>query len=110
LSTRIFTAAGEKAKKLGVLKHYDIDSREEFNPDTLSPRHKLTLSMRANTPNHKPIATCLFDQENVEVGRKRRRHRLGPRCNRKATTNRFDITLVSSRLTRKSITRARLGS
>ena len=51
-------AAEEKAKKLGVIKHFSIDAKEEFCQRIHFPSHQSQRALRRQIPHqHQPFST-----------------------------------------------------
>ncbi|MGI0082097.1 MAG: argininosuccinate synthase [Nitrosopumilaceae archaeon] len=86
-----------KAKKLGVVKHYNLDAREEFVKDFIFP------SIRANALYQKKyclataLARPLIAQKVVEIAKKENAKALAHGCTGKGNDQvRFDVTMRSS--------------
>jgi argininosuccinate synthase len=85
-------AAGKKAKKLGVFKHYDIDAREEFIIDYVFPAIKANALYEGSTTLSRP----LIAKKMVEVAEKEAATGLVHGCTGRGNDQvRFDITLGS---------------
>ena len=89
-------AAGKKAKKLGVLKHYDIDAREEFIIDYVFPAIKANALYEGKYPISTSLSRPLIAKKMVEVAEKEDATGLVHGCTGRGNDQvRFDITLGS---------------
>ena len=89
-------AAGEKAKKLGVLKHYDIDARDEFVRDYIFPAIKANALYEGKYPLSTSLSRPLIAAKMVEVAEKEGATGLAHGCTGRGNDQvRFDITLGS---------------
>ena len=91
-----FRAIGEKAKSLGVLKHYSIDAKEEF------ARHYVFLAIKANAlyegkyPINSALSRPLIASKMVEIARKEGASSVAHGCTGKGNDQvRFDVTIKS---------------
>jgi argininosuccinate synthase len=89
-------AAGKKAKKLGVFKHYDIDAREEFITDYVFPAIKANALYEGKYPISTSLSRPLIAKKMVEVAEKEDATGLVHGCTGRGNDQvRFDITLGS---------------
>ncbi len=90
------TAAAEKAKKLGVLKHFAIDAREEFVTDYIYPAIKANALYEGKYPVSTALSRPLIAKKMVEVAEKEGANGLVHGCTGRGNDQvRFDITLGS---------------
>ena len=89
-------AAGEKAKKLGVLKHVAIDAREEFVNDYIFPAIKANALYEGKYPISTSLSRPLIAKKMVEVAEKEGATGLVHGCTGRGNDQvRFDVTLGS---------------
>jgi argininosuccinate synthase len=87
-------AAEEKAKKLGVLKHYSIDAKEEFAKDYIFPAIKANALYEGKYPISTSLSRPLIAKKMVEVAEKEGATGLVHGCTGRGNDQvRFDITL-----------------
>jgi argininosuccinate synthase len=97
-------AAGEKAKKLGVLKHYHIDAREEFVTDYIYPAIKANALYEGKYPISTSLSRPLIAKKMVEIAEKEGATGLVHGCTGRGNDQvRFDVTLGSLAPTLKII-------
>jgi argininosuccinate synthase len=90
------TAAGEKAKKLGVLKHFNIDARDEFVTNYIFPAIKANALYEGKYPISTSLSRPLIAQKMVEVAEKEGATGLVHGCTGRGNDQvRFDVTLGS---------------
>src|SRR4030042_2975782 len=89
-------AAEEKAKKLGVLKHYSIDARDEFVTEYIFPAIKANALYEGKYPISTSLSRPLIPKKMVEVAEKEDATGLAHGCTGRGNDQvRFDITLGS---------------
>jgi argininosuccinate synthase len=89
-------AAGEKAKKLGVLKHYYIDAKDEFVTDYIFPAIKANALYEGKYPISTSLSRPLIAKKMVEVAEKEGATGLAHGCTGRGNDQvRFDVTLGS---------------
>ncbi len=89
-------AAEEKAKKLGVLKHYSIDARDEFARDYIFPAIKANALYEGKYPISTSLSRPLIALKMVEVAEKEGATGLAHGCTGRGNDQvRFDVTLGS---------------
>jgi len=89
-------AAEEKAKKLGVLKHYSIDAKEEFCKEYIFPAIKANALYEGKYPISTSLSRPLIAKKMVEVAEKEGAVGLVHGCTGRGNDQvRFDITLAS---------------
>jgi len=87
-------AAEEKAKKLGVLKHYSIDAKEEFCKDYIFPAIKANALYEGKYPISTSLSRPLIAKKMVEIAEKEGATGLVHGCTGRGNDQvRFDITL-----------------
>jgi len=86
----------EKAKKLGVLKHYSIDAKTEFATDYVFPAIKANALYEGKYPISTSLSRPLIAAKMVEIAEKEGATGLAHGCTGKGNDQvRFDITLGS---------------
>jgi argininosuccinate synthase len=89
-------AAGEKAKKLGVFKHYAIDAKDEFVTDYIYPAIKANALYEGKYPISTSLSRPLIAKKMVEIAQKEGATGLAHGCTGRGNDQvRFDITLAS---------------
>jgi argininosuccinate synthase len=89
-------AAGEKAQKLGVLKHYHIDAKDEFVIDYIFPAVKANALYEGKYPISTSLSRPLIAKKMVEIAEKEGATGLAHGCTGRGNDQvRFDITLSS---------------
>ncbi|MCW4009880.1 MAG: argininosuccinate synthase [Candidatus Bathyarchaeota archaeon] len=90
------TSAGEKARKLGVLKHYHIDAKDEFVTDYIYPAIKANAIYEGKYPISTTLSRPLIAKKMVEIAEKEGATGLAHGCTGRGNDQvRFDITLSS---------------
>jgi len=88
--------AEEKAKKLGVLKHYSIDAKEEFAADYIFPAIKANALYEGKYPISTSLSRPLIAAKMVEIAEKNGATGLAHGCTGRGNDQvRFDISLSS---------------
>ncbi|MCL2358203.1 MAG: argininosuccinate synthase [Nitrososphaerota archaeon] len=86
--------AEEKAKKLGALKHYNIDAKEEFAKEYIFPAIKANALYEGKYPLSTSLSRPLIAKKMVEVAEKEGATGLVHGCTGRGNDQvRFDITL-----------------
>ena len=86
----------EKAKKLGILKHYSIDAKEEFCKDYIFPAIKANALYEGKYPISTSLSRPLIAKKMVEIAEKEGASGLVHGCTGRGNDQvRFDITLGS---------------
>ncbi len=89
-------AAEEKAKKLGVLKHFSIDAKEEFCKDYIFPAIKANALYEGKYPISTSLSRPLIAKKMVEIAEKEGATGLVHGCTGRGNDQvRFDVTLAS---------------
>ena len=89
-------AAEEKAKKLGVLKHFSIDARTEFVSNYVYPAVKANALYEGKYPISTSLSRPLIASKMVEVAEKEGATGLAHGCTGRGNDQvRFDVTLGS---------------
>jgi argininosuccinate synthase len=89
-------AATEKAQKLGVLKHYHIDAKDEFVTDYVFPAIKANALYEGKYPISTSLSRPLIAKKMVEIAEKDDATGLAHGCTGRGNDQvRFDITLSS---------------
>jgi argininosuccinate synthase len=89
-------AAGEKAKKLGVLKHFSIDAKDEFAKEYIFPAIKANALYEGKYPISTSLSRPLIAKKMVEIAEKEGATGLVHGCTGRGNDQvRFDITLGS---------------
>ncbi len=89
-------AAEEKAKKLGVLKHFSIDAKDEFVKDYIFPAIKANALYEGKYPVSTSLSRPLIAKKMVEIAEKEGATGLVHGCTGRGNDQvRFDITLSS---------------
>jgi argininosuccinate synthase len=87
-------AAEEKAKKLGVYKHYGIDAKDEFAKDYIFPAIKANALYEGKYPISTSLSRPLIAKKMVEIAEKEGATGLAHGCTGRGNDQvRFDITL-----------------
>jgi len=85
-----------KAKKLGVVKHYNLDAREEFVHDFIFPAIKANALYQKKYCLATALARPLIAQKVVEIAKKDNAKALAHGCTGKGNDQvRFDVTMRS---------------
>ncbi len=88
------TGAAEKAKKLGVLKHYAVDAKDEFVTDYIFPAIKANALYEGKYPISTSLSRPLIAKKMVEIAQKEGATGLVHGCTGRGNDQvRFDITL-----------------
>ena len=88
--------AEEKAKKLGVLKHFSIDAKDEFAREYIFPAIKANALYEGKYPISTSLSRPLIAKKMVEIGKKEGATGLAHGCTGRGNDQvRFDITLSS---------------
>ena len=86
----------EKAKKLGVLKHYSIDAKDEFATDYVFPAIKANALYEGKYPISTSLSRPLIVAKMVEIAEKEGATGLAHGCTGKGNDQvRFDVTIGS---------------
>ncbi|HSB57241.1 MAG TPA: argininosuccinate synthase [Nitrosopumilaceae archaeon] len=86
-----------KAKKLGVLKHYNLDARQEFVHDFIFPSIKANALYQKKYCLATALARPLIAQKVVEIAKKENAKALAHGCTGKGNDQvRFDVTMRSN--------------
>ena len=89
-------AAGEKAKKLGALKHFSIDAKDEFAQEYIFPAIKANALYEGKYPISTSLSRPLIAKKMVEIAEKEGATGLVHGCTGRGNDQvRFDITLGS---------------
>jgi argininosuccinate synthase len=89
-------AAKEKAKKLGVLKHFSIDAKNEFAKDYIFPAIKANALYEGKYPISTSLSRPLIAKKMVEIAEKEGATGLAHGCTGRGNDQvRFDVTLGS---------------
>jgi len=89
-------AAEDKAKKLGVVKHFSIDAKEEFAKDYIFPAIKANALYEGKYPISTSLSRPLIAKKMVEIAEKEGANGLVHGCTGRGNDQvRFDITLGS---------------
>jgi argininosuccinate synthase len=84
----------EKAEKLGVLKHYSIDARDEFASDYIFPAIRANALYEEKYPISTSLSRPLIATKMVEIARKDSATGLAHGCTGRGNDQvRFDVTL-----------------
>lgn len=85
-----------KAKRLGVVKHYNIDARQEFVDDFIFPSIKANALYQKKYCLATALARPLIAQKVVEIAKKENAKALAHGCTGKGNDQvRFDVTMRS---------------
>jgi argininosuccinate synthase len=88
--------AAEKAKKLGVVKHFSIDAKDEFVQDYIFPAIKANALYEGKYPISTTLSRPLIAKKMVEIAQKEGATGLAHGCTGRGNDQvRFDITLSS---------------
>ena len=91
-----FRAIGEKAKSLGVLRHYSIDAKEEFARHYVFPAIKANALYEGKYPINSALSRPLIASKMVEIARKEGASSVAHGCTGKGNDQvRFDVTIKS---------------
>lgn len=91
-----FRAIGEKAKSLGVLKHYSIDAKEEFARHYVFPAIKANALYEGKYPINSALSRPLIASKMLEIARKEGASSVAHGCTGKGNDQvRFDVTIKS---------------
>ena len=86
----------EKAKKLGVLKHFSIDAKDEFSKDYIFPAIKANALYEGKYPLSTSLSRPLIASKMVEVAEREEATGLAHGCTGRGNDQvRFDVTLGS---------------
>jgi len=89
-------AAGEKAKKLGALKHFSINAKDEFAKEYIFPAIKANALYEGKYPISTSLSRPLIAKKMVEIAEKEGATGLVHGCTGRGNDQvRFDITLGS---------------
>src|SRR4030042_917559 len=100
-----------KAKKLGVLKHYSIDAREEFAVNYVFPAIKANALYEGKYPISTSLSRPLIVAKMVEIAEKEGATGLAHGCTGKGNDQvRFDVTIGALAPGLKIIAPVREGS
>ena len=89
-------AAAEKANKLGVLKHYHIDAKDEFATEYIFPAVKANALYEGKYPISTALSRPLIAKKMVEIAEKEGATGLAHGCTGRGNDQvRFDVTLGS---------------
>lgn len=84
----------DKAKKLGVTRHYNIDAREEFVSDFISPSIKANALYQKKYCLATALARPLIAQKVLEIAKRENAGALAHGCTGKGNDQvRFDVTM-----------------
>ncbi len=98
------TAAAEKAKRLGAIKHYSIDARDEFVTDYIFPAIKANALYEGKYPISTSLSRPLIAKKMVEIAENEGATGLVHGCTGRGNDQvRFDVTLGSLAPDRKII-------
>jgi argininosuccinate synthase len=87
-------AAEEKAKKLGALKHYSIDAKDEFAKDYIFPAIKANALYEGKYPISTSLSRPLIAAKMVEIAEKEGAAGFAHGCTGRGNDQvRFDVTL-----------------
>ena len=87
-------AAEEKAKKLGVIKHFSIDAKEEFVKEYIFPAIKANALYEGKYPISTSLSRPLIAKKMVEIAEKEGATGLAHGCTGRGNDQvRFDVTL-----------------
>jgi argininosuccinate synthase len=87
-------AAEEKAKKLGVLKHFSIDAKDEFAKDYIFPAIKANALYEGKYPISTSLSRPLIAKKMVEIAEKEGATALAHGCTGRGNDQvRFDVTI-----------------
>jgi argininosuccinate synthase len=85
-----------KAKKLGVIKHYNLDAREEFVQDFIFPSIKANALYQKKYCLATALARPLIAQKVIDIAKKENAKALAHGCTGKGNDQvRFDVTMRS---------------
>jgi argininosuccinate synthase len=85
-----------KAKKLGVIRHYNLDARDEFVKDFIFPSIKANALYQKKYSLATALARPLIAQKVVDIARKENAKALAHGCTGKGNDQvRFDVTMRS---------------
>jgi argininosuccinate synthase len=88
--------AEEKAKKLGVIKHFSIDAKDEFAKDYIFPAIKANALYEGKYPISTALSRPLIAKKMVEIAEKEGATMLAHGCTGRGNDQvRFDVTLGS---------------
>ncbi len=91
---RDLTEISEKAKKLGVLKHYSIDAKEEFAKNYVFPAIKANALYEGKYPLSTALSRPLIASKMVEIAKKEKATAVAHGCTGKGNDQvRFDISI-----------------
>jgi len=89
-------AIAQKAKRLGVKKHYTVDSRKEFVKDYIYPSIKANALYQKKYCLATALARPLIANKVVEIAKKEKAAALAHGCSGKGNDQvRFDLTMMS---------------
>jgi len=89
-----FDVISEKAKNLGVLKHYSIDAKEEFARGYVFPASKANALYQGKYPVSSALSRPLIASKMVEIARKEGATAAAHGCTGKGNDQvRFDVTI-----------------
>jgi len=86
----------EKSRKLGAIKHYDIDARDEFAKDYIFPAIKANALYEGKYPISTSLSRPLIAKKMVQIAEKENASGLAHGCTGRGNDQvRFDVTLAS---------------
>lgn len=89
-------AVAERAKNLGVLKHYSIDAKEEFTKNYVFPAIKANALYEGKYPVSSALSRPLIASKLVEIAKKEEATAVAHGCTGKGNDQvRFDVTIKS---------------
>jgi argininosuccinate synthase len=89
-----FNMIEEKAKKLGVLKHYSINAKEEFVRNYIFPAIKANALYEGKYPVSTSLSRPLIASKLVEIANKEKASAIAHGCTGKGNDQvRFDVTI-----------------
>ena len=89
-----FNKIEEKAKKLGVLKHYSINAKEEFVRNYIFPAIKANALYEGKYPVSTSLSRPLIASKLVEIANKEKASAVAHGCTGKGNDQvRFDVTI-----------------
>ena len=92
--TAFYTRVAEHAKKIGVLKHYSIDAKDEFVTDYVFPCIKANGFYEKKYPLSTALARPLIASKLVEIANKENAFGVAHGCTGKGNDQvRFDVTV-----------------
>jgi len=87
-------AIAERAKKLGAIKHYSIDAKEEFAKEYIFPAIKANALYEEKYPINSALSRPLIVSKMVEIAKKEKAAAVAHGCTGKGNDQvRFDVTI-----------------